>query len=104
MPPVTVFLEDTWAAKGGHGAAAQRLEVIGTEGVVRWDGGQNAWLVLRGNGEPPRVEGVPAGVPYFALDALAAALQKGDALPLGPDDARANLAACLSVYARANGA
>lgn len=92
--PVTLVIEDTWSAAPGGGA--HWLQILGTEGSVRPDG--KDWVVTR-HGKEERYP-VP-DAPFFHLDALAAALQSGEPLPFGPEDARANLAACLSFYANA---
>ena len=88
---VSLIFEDTWSAMPGAGV--HRNEFIGTEGRITAEG--NDWVVTK-SGETTR-HPIPGG-PFFNMDALIAALQSSDALPFGPDDARANLAACLAVY------
>lgn len=90
-PGVSLIFEDTWTAKPGGGAHKQ--EFIGSEGTLKPGG--NEWLVLKGKEEVRHA--IPAA-PFFRMDALADMLQKGEPLPFGPADARANLAACLAVY------
>lgn len=92
--PVTLIIEDTWSAEPGGGA--HWLQLIGTGGSLRPDG--KDWVVTR-HGKEERYP-VP-DAPFFHLDALASALQSGEALPFGPEDARANLAACLTFYEKA---
>jgi predicted dehydrogenase len=91
-PPVSLVFEDTWAAQPGGGAS--RTEFLGTHGVLRLDGGD--WVVAR-DGAETRHPIAPG--PFFDFDALAIALTSGPPPPFGPADARANLAACLAVYA-----
>ena len=88
---VSLVFEDTWTAKNGGGA--HRQEFLGAEGILRPDG--NDWLVIRGKEETRHA--IPAA-PFFGMDTLAERLQTGEALPFGPADAHANLAACLAVY------
>ncbi|GAB4463900.1 MAG: hypothetical protein OHK0029_33270 [Armatimonadaceae bacterium] len=90
-PAVTLSFEDTWTAKPGNGRHHQ--ETVGTEGYLYPDGGD--WVVVS-NGETKH-HSIPTA-PFFRLDALADLLEKGETPPFGPDDARANLQACLSVY------
>ena len=90
-PSVSLIFEDTWSAMPGAGV--HRNEFIGTEGRITAEGA--AWVVTNVNGTT-RHE-IPSG-PFFNMDALITALENGDALPFGPADARANLAACLGVY------
>jgi hypothetical protein len=90
---VSLMLEDTWAAAPSNGA--HRVQFIGTHGSIRPEG--NDWIVSA-NGTDTRHESDAS--PFFHLEALAEALQNNTPLPFGPSDARANLAACLSVYGR----
>ncbi|MGC4043980.1 MAG: Gfo/Idh/MocA family oxidoreductase [Armatimonas sp.] len=91
---VALIFEDTWAAqpKAGH----SRYFFLGTEGSITAEGSE--WVVRR-LGEETR-HPIP-DTPFFLVEVLAEALQSGDLLPFGPADARANLAACLNVYAAA---
>jgi predicted dehydrogenase len=89
---VALVFEDTWTANPGGGA--HRQEFIGSGGLLRPDG--NQWVVVKGSEETRH--DIPAA-PFFRLDALADLLQRGETPPFGPTDARANLAACLAVYA-----
>ncbi|MBB6049777.1 Gfo/Idh/MocA family protein [Armatimonas rosea] len=91
---VSVMLEDTWAAAPGGGA--HRVLFIGTHGQIRPEG--NDWIVTA-NGEETRHTPDPS--PFFHLDSLAEALQSNADIPWSAADARANLAACLAVYAGA---
>jgi predicted dehydrogenase len=93
-PGVTLLFEDTWTAQPGGGV--HRRQIIGSAGNIRPD--KNDWIVTKGSEETRHV--VPES-PFFRLDALVTILESGDALPFGPDDARANLAACLAVYENA---
>ncbi len=90
-PGITLMFEDTWTA--GPGGGAHRQQFIGTEGTIRPDGSD--WVVAKGSEETRHT--IPAA-PFFNLEALANLLQKGEAPPFGPADARATLAACLAVY------
>ena len=92
--PVSLVFEDTWTASAGGGA--HRQELIGTDGTLRPD--NNEWVVSVGGTETRHA--IPAA-PFFRLDALADMLLQGETPPFGPADARANLAACLAVYAGA---
>lgn len=92
--PVSVVIEDTWAAEAGGGA--HWFRVLGTNGWLHAEGSD--WVVVR-DGESVRHP--ISDAPFFPLDPLASALQSGTTLPFGADDARANLAACLQFYARA---
>ena len=94
-PSVSLIFEDTWSAKPGFGV--HRNEIIGTEGRIVAEG--NEWVVHKSGGDVTR-HAIPGG-PFFNMEAFVAALETGAALPFGPADARANLAACLSVYASA---
>lgn len=89
--PVSLVIEDTWAAEPGGGAHWYR--VIGTRGWIHADG--NAWVVMQDGAETRHAI---ADSPFFPLDPLARALQSDQMLPFGPEDARANLAACLRFY------
>ncbi len=91
---VSLIFEDTWAA--GPGGGVSRQQIIGTQGMIRAEG--SSWVVTK-NGEETR-HAIP-DAPFFQLDALADLLLAGNATPFGPADARANLAACLQVYAAA---
>ena len=91
---VTLLFEDTWTA--GPGGGMHRQMIVGTAGSLRPDG--NDWVVTVGGAETRHP--IPAG-PFFDLAALADLLQKGETPPFGPADARANLVACLQVYAAA---
>lgn len=90
-PSVSLVFEDTWTAEAGGGA--HRTEFIGSAGILRPEGDE--WVVRKG-GEETR-HAIPAS-PFFRLDALAEELLAGQMPPFGPEDARANLAACLAVY------
>ena len=90
-PGVTLFFEDAWTASPGGGTSRQ--QIIGTGGSLRPDGSD--WVVTR-DGKETR-HPIPAG-PFFPVEALVEALRSGESLPFGPEEARANLAACLSVY------
>jgi predicted dehydrogenase len=90
-PDVTLYILDTWCAEPGTGYSEYRF--IGTRGTITADG--NAWVVKTKDGST-RHEW-PSGT-YFRFDRLAALLGSGQPTPFGPDDARANLAACLQVY------
>jgi predicted dehydrogenase len=92
--PVSLLIEDTWAAAPGGGAHWFRM--IGTHGWIHSDG--DAWVVVRDGTETrhPIDES-----PFFPLDPLATALQSGAPLPFGVEDAVANLSACLRFYADA---
>lgn len=99
---VTLFIEDTWAADGAKGGGAHSLEIIGTTGILRFDGKTNSWIVSKTNAEP--VSHAVAASPFFVLDALPEVVDlhhRGEATPFGATDARANLAACLQFYAAA---
>ncbi|MES2463500.1 MAG: Gfo/Idh/MocA family oxidoreductase [Armatimonadota bacterium] len=101
-PRVTLFIEDTWAAEGAKGGGAHSLDIIGTAGILRFDGKANAWVVSKTNAEP--VSHAVAASPFFVLDALpevVAAHGRGEVTPFGAADARANLQACLQFYAAA---
>ena len=87
---VALIFEDTWAAQPGAGYG--RYFFLGTEGNITAEG--NAWVVRRGS--ELVLHKIP-DAPFFALDALAAALESGAVPPFGPLDARANLAACLGL-------
>lgn len=90
--PVSLMLEDTWAAAPGGGA--HRVLFIGTHGTIRPEGGD--WIVSAGGTETRHT---PAASPFFHLDALATALQTpGGVSDWSAADARANFAACLSLY------
>jgi predicted dehydrogenase len=96
---VTLFIEDTWAANGAKGGGAHSLDIIGTEGILRFDGKTNAWIVSKTNADS--VSHPVAASPFFVLDALAdvvAAHGRGESTPFGAGDARANLEACLRFY------
>lgn len=94
-PSVSLIFEDTWSAKPGFGV--HRNEIIGTEGRIVAEG--DGWVVHKSNNDVTR-HAIPGG-PFFNMEAFVAALESGAALPFGPADARANLTACLSVYASA---
>jgi predicted dehydrogenase len=99
---VTLFIEDTWAAEGSKGGGAHSMEIIGTAGILRFDGKTNAWIVSKTNAEP--TSHVVDASPFFVLDALPDVVdqhQRGEATPFGAADARANLEACLTFYAAA---
>ncbi len=89
---VSLIFEDTWAA--GPGGGASRQQIIGTQETIRAEG--SAWVVTK-SGEETR-HAIP-DAPFFQLDALADLLLAGTTPPFGAHDARANLAACLRVYA-----
>lgn len=91
---VSLILEDTWAA--GPGESASRQQIIGTQGTIRAEGSN--WVVTQAGEETRRA--IP-DAPFFQLNALADLLLSGATPPFGPADARANLAACLQVYATA---
>lgn len=88
---VSVMMEDTWTAEAGGGRSRQ--EFIGSAGYIVQEGGD---LVVRGKDGEQRHTIPAAG--YSHMDAVADHLIRGVALPFGPADARANLAACLAVY------
>jgi predicted dehydrogenase len=89
--PVSLMLEDTWAAAPGGGA--HRVLFIGTHGQIRPEG--NDWVVTA-NGEETRH--TPDASPFFHLEALADALTNNTDIPWSAADARANFAACLALY------
>ena len=89
---VSLLFEDTWTAEAGGGVHTQ--QIIGTKGTLRPD--NNEWVVKNAGGETRHV--IPAS-PFFRMETLAEMLQKGETPPFGAGDARANLAACLGVYA-----
>ncbi len=89
--PVSLMLEDTWAAAPGGGA--HRVLFIGTHGTIRPDG--NDWMVSANGTETRHTSGES---PFFNLDTLADALLTNASIPWSAADARANLAACFSVY------
>lgn len=93
---VALMFEDTWANEsGGGGASTNRTQFIGTKGSIVPDG--DGWIVKSG-GKETRHE--IAASTYFQMSKLAEILQSGGKMPMPFDakDARANLAACLSVY------
>ena len=94
--PVSLMLEDTWAAAPGGGA--HRVLFIGTHGQIRPEG--NDWVVSA-NGE--EIRHTPDSSPFFPLDTLADALTQNTEIPWSSADARANFAACLSVYSVSGG-
>ena len=99
---VTLFIEDTWVADGKQGGGAHSLDIIGTAGILRFDGKTNSWVVSKTNAEP--VSHAVAQSPFFVLDALPEVVERhgrGESTPFGAGDARANLAACLQFYANA---
>lgn len=91
---VSLIFEDTWTAEAGGGL--HRVQFIGSAGSIRPEG--NDWVVTK-QGEETR-HAIPQA-PFFHLDMLADRLLSGNTPPVGPDDARANLAACLAVYEQA---
>ncbi|MFM7323018.1 MAG: Gfo/Idh/MocA family protein [Armatimonadota bacterium] len=93
--PVSLLIEDTWAAEEGGGA--HWLRIVGTRGFLRSEG--NTWVVSR-NGED--VVHPIEDSPFFPMENLAAGLVEGGSLPFGPEDARRNLDACLRFYATAS--
>jgi predicted dehydrogenase len=95
---VNLIIEDTWAvdntnANGGVGM--HRMHIMGTKGNIIAEG--NTWVVNNGAGKTAHE--IP-DVPFFNYEALITHLQSGTQPPFGPEDARATLAACLSVYGR----
>lgn len=92
-PNVTLYIMDTWCAEPGTGYSEYRF--IGTQGTITADG--NAWVVKTKDGST-RHEW-ESGT-YFRFEKLAALLQSGQDVPFGPEDALANLTACLQVYGR----
>lgn len=88
---VSLMLEDTWAAAPGGGA--HRVLFIGTHGTIRPEG--NDWVVSANGAETRHASGES---PFFPLDILADALLTNASIPWSAADARANLAACFSVY------
>jgi len=91
--PVSLVIEDTWAAEPGGGA--HWLRIVGTRGTIRSEG--DAWQVVSEGRE--EMHPIPES-PFFPMEALSAGLSSGT-LPFGPADARANLDACLRFYAGA---
>ena len=92
--PVSLVVEDTWAAEPGGGAHWMR--VVGTHGWIEAEGAE--WVVHRdGTQTRHRIDDSP----FFPIDPLATALRGGTALPFGPEDALANLGACLDFYSTA---
>lgn len=99
---VTLFIEDTWVADDAKGGGAHSLDIVGTEGILRFDGKANAWVVSKTSAESVLHPVVAS--PFFVLDALpevVAAHGRGEKTAFGAADARANLEACLQFYAAA---
>lgn len=90
-PDVTLYILDTWCAEPGSGYSEYRF--LGTRGTITADG--NAWVVKTKDGSTRHEWDSKT---YFRFDTLAAQLRGGEPVPFGPEDARANLAACLAVY------
>ena len=94
ISPISLIIEDTWAVDSeAGGVGMHRMHVMGTKGNIVLEGGE--WLVTTGSGKTNHP--IPDG-PFFDYDALIKHLKSGEPLPFGPEDARANLAACLAVY------
>jgi predicted dehydrogenase len=90
-PSVSLLIEDTWAAESGGGYHQQLF--IGTKGSLRPDG--KDWVVTAGGTETRHP--IP-DAPFFDWEMLIPMVAGTTAPLFGPDDAQANLAACLSVY------
>jgi predicted dehydrogenase len=95
---VNLIIEDTWAVdnnSSGGGVGMHRMHIMGTKGNIIAEG--NTWVV--NNAAEKTVHNIP-DVPFFNYESLIAHLQSGTQPPFGPEDARATLAACLSVYGK----
>ncbi|MDX1933337.1 MAG: Gfo/Idh/MocA family oxidoreductase [Capsulimonadales bacterium] len=88
---IALLIEDTWAAEPGSGFHQQLF--LGTRGHLRPDG--RDWVVVSGGKETRHAM---TDAPFFDWAAFLPTITGEVAPVFGPEDARANLAACLEVY------